>query len=173
MTAWLDSDVRNLGQAFANLLSLEFAIRGFLYEQKDKPHNPLPWGLDVNELQEGDSVPENALTDYSTLGELIRRYNERIAAVNPELRIDPSLSQLRDCLAHGRISARSPNGPFRLVKLSRPKNNQVRVVCREVLTDEWLTTKAREAWIATTNVMKAAGWSDAPGSSTGSSVSPQ
>lgn len=39
-----------LGRLHNNLMSLEFALRAYLYSQADAPHNPLPEGMNLNLL---------------------------------------------------------------------------------------------------------------------------
>jgi hypothetical protein len=97
-------------------------------------------------LLEGDTTPENAFTNYDTLGQLIAKYNDVVAKSVPELRVDDGLVHLRDALAHGRVASNAPEPPLRLLKFARPVAGRVRVT-HSVLVDElWLsaqTTRVR------------------------------
>src|SRR5216117_3606119 len=97
----LEEHARLVGRLVGNLDSLEFALRAYLYEKADPPHTPLPAGHTLDSLKIGDAVPINAMTDYSSLGELIDRYNRLVERSSPGLQVDRSLVSLRDALAHG------------------------------------------------------------------------
>ena len=60
-----------------NLQSLEFALRGFLYNDEKQWKNSD--GPDfLNKIQQGQELEVNAFTDYDTLGKLIDRYNKKV-----------------------------------------------------------------------------------------------
>ena len=151
----LDQYAWDLGRLFGNFHSLEFALRSFLYSQADEPHSPFPPGVSPYAGNVGDEVPVNAFTSYDSLAELIERYN-RAVGHRAELIIDPSLVDLRDALAHGRVSAFSPEPPLKLLKYSRPSKdtpNRVWLTVALTLTPEWFTTqrqRTHQAIIATT-----------------------
>jgi len=128
-----------LGKLLGNLQSLELALRSFLYPNADPPHNPAPAGVSLLAPAVSETLPENAFTDWSSLGQLIDRYNRIVKTVDPTLLIDRSVVDLRDMLAHGRLSAASPSPPLRLVKFDRPSRGKVRVTASEELTLTWLT----------------------------------
>ena len=137
---------------------LEFALRAFLYERGDPPHDPLPQGTDLNTLRFGDIVTENAMTRWDSLTHLIKRFNRAIN--DPQLALDLSLVELRDALSHGRITASSgPN--LALIKFTRPYVGRVEVGYREELTREWLTGQIQRVLAACQNVAKASASSNA------------
>ena len=125
--------VKKLGQIWANFYSLEMSLRTFLALRDDR--EALKEGQSFNTLVVGDQVGENPTTDYGSLGQLIDRFNE----VAPEKRrIDRSLVDLRDALAHGRVWSVDGSFPLRLLKFDRPQKGLVRVTWASSLTEEWL-----------------------------------
>ena len=55
----------------------------------------------MNELAVGQTRPVNAFTNNDSLGALIKKFNA-LPAVNHDHRVDESIVDLRDALAHGR-----------------------------------------------------------------------
>src|SRR5260370_9753360 len=87
-----------MGKLLLSFPCLEYAVRVFLYEQRDPPHEPLAPGTDLDTMTFGDVVPENAITRWDSLTHLIKRYNRAIS--DGQLAVDPSLVDVRDALAH-------------------------------------------------------------------------
>ena len=144
-----------LGKILANLQSLEFAVRAFLYERGDLPHQPLPSGTDLHDLKVGDTVPENALTSYDSLGQLVDRYNR---AVNDlQLAVDRSVVDLRDALAHGRVSAPLTAPNLSLLKFERPKAGSTKVAYYQELSPQWLSEQVKRVFGELQKVAKAGG----------------
>jgi hypothetical protein len=69
----VEGHARRIGHLLVNLQSLEFVLRAYLYCQADAPHVALDQGISLNSMVVGDTVGENALTDFSPLGRLIDR----------------------------------------------------------------------------------------------------
>ncbi len=115
-----------------NLQSLEFALRAYLYNQAHHLH------LHENffSLKIGDVVSANEMTDYGALGQLIERYNRTIP--DPQRKVDRSVVDIRNALAHGRVFAALPQPPFTLLKFGPVKNGKTKVTYQEELTEEWL-----------------------------------
>lgn len=65
-----------IGAIVGNLQSLEFALRWFLSESV----GPRDTNLKLDKLQAGDLVAETHLTNYDSLGQVIRKVNARLAA---------------------------------------------------------------------------------------------
>ena len=122
-----------IGKIVTNLQSLEFVLRGALFNSNNTKPGPK-----LNSFKAGDIVPKDELTDYSGLGDLIKKYNSNVAKNNPHLSIDPSLVILRDAIAHGRVSSDDIASPLKLLKFSKPFNHQVKVVFAQEMTEEWL-----------------------------------
>lgn len=137
-----DEYVTLLGKIVSNLQALEFGLRAHFYGD-DSPAARLPEGTMLPDLKAGDIVAENALTNYETLGQLIKRYNTRIANSDPDLKVDPNIVDLRDAIAHGRVLSLQEDSDLMLVKFSRPENGQVTVTFSECLTRKWLSTRVQ------------------------------
>jgi hypothetical protein len=125
-----------MGKLLLSFHFLEYALRAFLYERSDPPHEPLAPGIDLETMAFGDVVPENAVTRWDSLTHLIKRYNRAIN--DGQLAVDPSLVDLREALAHGRIAASLSELNFALIKFTRPYAGRVEVGFREELSKEWL-----------------------------------
>src|SRR6266852_8035970 len=91
-----------MGKLLLSSQCLEYALRASLYERCDPPHEPLAPGIVLDTMSFGDLVPENAITRWDSLTHLIKRYNRAIS--DQQLAVDPSLVDLRDALAHGRMA---------------------------------------------------------------------
>jgi len=57
---------------------------------------------------------------YDTLAQVMKKVNSELQALELSNRVDESLVKLRDALAHGRVLADVPEGPFRIFKFSKP-----------------------------------------------------
>ena len=145
----LNEHALRLGKLLANLQSLELVIRLFL--QRDKPLG-VPPGTNLFAYPVGAVIPLNEITSYDGLGRLIRRYNREMNPLGKPT-IDETIVDLRDALAHGRVSSEA-TGPeqLRLVKFSEPKNNNVTVMFNEPLTEEWFTIQIRRVVAALMDV---------------------
>ena len=140
-TSSLDTYAPGLGLLFANLQSLEFLLRLFLYKKRSRPHASFRRGQNFTGLGVGTVLPENALTDYDSLGGLIKRYNEMAKRSLPALEIDHNLVTLRDALAHGRVFVPKTGPPPQLLKFTKPRRGEVRVKFAASLTPEWLAAQ--------------------------------
>jgi hypothetical protein len=133
--------VLELGKLVSNFQSLEFILRAFLYNRRIPPHTPFPFALDPYSLAVGNSLPLNAVTSYDALGKLIDKYNKSVESTHPELVVDSSLVELRDAIAHGRVSAADARPPLTLVKFSEPAGETVFVSYVAVMDRPWLVTQ--------------------------------
>jgi hypothetical protein len=122
-----------LGKIWGNFHSLETVLRAIL-AQRDL-REALTADQSFETLAAGDLVRETPLTDYASLGQIIKQFNTVVSA---DRRIDPTLVELRDALAHGRVWSSNGSFPLRLLKFDRPKDGSVRVTWATTLTDEWL-----------------------------------
>ena len=52
-------------------------------------------------------------------------------------KLDTTLIDLRDALAHGRVSAAEQNETLRLVKFSKPNGGLTRVTYNQLMTEDW------------------------------------
>lgn len=128
----MDADAlkTQIGAIITNLQSLELALRLFLSESV----GPADANLQLDQLKAGDVVTECHLTNYDSLGPIIRKVNERLDELGVSERVDESLVEIRDALAHGRVFSLHPDGPYRLIKFSRPEDGQVEVAIVVELT---------------------------------------
>ncbi len=131
-----------LGRLLANLHSLEFLLRSFLQDQPSVRPIGLPYGTDLHSFPIGSQLPENELTSYDSLGHLISKFNGEMKARGID-GIDSSLVELRDALAHGRVSAAALTSGLRLIKFDRPVKGTVRVTFNSALTQDWFKS---ETW---------------------------
>lgn len=144
---------QNLGALLTNIHSLEFLLRAFLYNFKEKDEKKWTYGVDIYNYEIGTKLPENSFTNYDSLSQLIIKYNF-IAQKNSIEEIDLTLIDLRDALAHGRTSACEENKPLRLIKFSRPSNGEVEVTYNAVMTKEWFSVQKERVKNAINQVLK-------------------
>jgi len=151
----LDIHVLHLGKLVGNFQSLEFMLRAFLSKLPGALPPAVPFGEDVYSRPVGTELPVSDLTSYESLDDLITRYN--FAVIQHELGdpLDPSLVDLRDALAHGRISAKQDGHTLRLLKFDRPnKSEKVRITFNEEMTEEWFKSQISRVHIAILDAAK-------------------
>lgn len=146
-----DQTSKAIGKIIANLLSIEFVLRLFLYESVGPKHAQMNlWDLKV-----GDKVPENPITNYHPLGKLIDKVNQELERRGVPDRVDTRLVDLRDALAHGRVLANQPEGPFRLFKFSQPDSAKlVEVEFAVDLSQDWLDEQIKQTDTVLFNLVK-------------------
>jgi hypothetical protein len=151
-----DKHALNLGKLVGNFQALEFVLRAFLTNAEIAQRGPLPKSAtDMHKMNEGDMVPENAFTNYDTLGQLIEKYNKTPKILSAGLTIDGNLVDIRDAIAHGRVSADTPSSSLKLLKFNKPKNNQVRVAFSVSMTKEWFDEQIKRVYSAVLMVKEA------------------
>jgi len=79
----LDDYFLALGKVVSNLQSLELIIRLFLHNADPRrygasPPEAGPSGTGLQSLVVGGVVPENYITNYDSLGDLVTRYNNML-----------------------------------------------------------------------------------------------
>jgi hypothetical protein len=126
----------DIGRLIVNLHSLEFLLRVFLSKQPDARPWHLSDGREIYSSPVGSTLPVNDLTSYDSLMVLIQKFNKIVEADGKEV-LDLTLVDLRDALAHGRVSKGTADQHLRLLKFDRPMNNQVRVSFNQVMSPEW------------------------------------
>ena len=131
-----------LGQLLANFQSLEFVLRAFLQGLATARPLGIPYGIDIYIYPVGSEVPESELTSYDSLGKLIEKFNDEMN-IRGLPNIDPGIVEIRDALAHGRISSAFPNDYLRLIKFDKPIDGKVRVAFNELMTDTWFATQKK------------------------------
>lgn len=129
----LDEYVELVGGIKTNLFSLELYIRKILCDRSGKmPEKSL------DEMEIGEMVQVNEMTNYDTLGELIEKYNNYVRSFSEDLLIDRTLVTLRDAFAHGRVFSRVETGPYFLLKFDKPEDEQVKVTFKAIMDNKWL-----------------------------------
>jgi len=132
-----DKHALNLGRLVGNIQSLEFALRAFLVNDEIASGASFAQSVNLQDMNVDDIVPENAFTNYDTLGQLIRKYNSHPKIISAGLNIDETLVDVRDAISHGRVSAVTPSSSLRLLKFDKPKNHQAKVAFSVLMTNEW------------------------------------
>lgn len=152
----------SLGRLLLNLHSLEITLRLCLGKFPLATPYGLPHGQSVYDFAVGASVPLNDFTDYSTLKELIARYNKAVGQHSIGRPIDATLVDLRDAMAHGRVSAEAENVPLRLIKFSKSSAGQTQVTVTVNLTmdEQWFDDENRRVTSALMEVYNTVGLLD-------------
>ena len=136
-----------------NFQSLEFALRAFLQTLPSARPLGIPHGIDIYTYPVGTELPESELTSYDSLGKLIDKFNAEMNARGLS-GIDPRLVEIRDALAHGRVSSASIDDNLRLLKFDKPLNGKVRITFNEKMTEAWFAAQTKYVYEAILLVAK-------------------
>ena len=131
---------KKLGRIVANMHGLEFAIRAFLFHSETTFLGLPQLNINYNKLKVGDCVDYNAFTNYYTLGKLVDEYNTFVrkhiqSSMNYIL--DKSVVDLRDAIAHGRISSNNPDEDYCLLKFGKKENGKTKVTFFARMDENW------------------------------------
>jgi hypothetical protein len=91
------------------------------------------------------------MSSYASLGQLIKEFNDLFGQSGTT--VDPTLVDLRDVLAHGRVFAGPDEAHFRIVKFDKPSNGNARLSYNQVMTEHWFTDGKRRVREAIATVM--------------------
>ena len=139
-----DEHCKLLGQLVGSFQSLEFILRGYLQELPSARPIGIPYGTDIYAFPAGTELPESELTSYDTLGVLINKFNKEIKKQGLTTIDKKALIDVRDALAHGRVSSSAPDDTLRLLKFDKPDNKGcVRVVFNQQMTKEWFKDQVK------------------------------
>ena len=127
-----------IGRLMANMWALEFAIRVTLYTMETPAAERRPPSWRFAALAVGDQLPDDRITSWDSLGQLIAAYNDREASRGPDALVPTGIVDLRDALAHGRVLSDTPDGPKVLVRFARPMAGVVAVTEKHTLSPAWL-----------------------------------
>jgi hypothetical protein len=83
------------------------------------------------------TVKMTYLTRHTSLGKLIKAFNESLREEEKQFEVDTAVVHIRDAIAHGRLVA-TKTLPFRLWKFGPHKGENVEIEFSEELTTEWL-----------------------------------
>ena len=140
----LDEHIRHLGGLVTNFHALEFLLRAFLQNLAGARPVGVPYGTDIYSFPVGSYLPESELTSYDSLGQLITKYNEEMKKRGLPL-IDASLVDVRDAIAHGRVSSEIADD-MRLLKFDKPANGRVQITFNEKLTESWFNSQKKRVY---------------------------
>ena len=156
MTPEEEEHYKLLGKLVGNFQTLEFVLRGFLQELPSARPMGIPSGTDIYSFPVDSELPESEITSYDTLRDLIKKFNIEMETRGGST-IDVALVAVRDALAHGRVSAPTPDDTMRLIKFGKPdKKGRVRVDFNQQMTKSWFEdqiARVRQAIIAVNNAM--------------------
>ena len=118
-----------MGAIVTNLQALETVLRYFLAKLR-------------NEVVEFPNPSDQTakfsyLTRHTSLGKLIRTFNDALADAEKKFEVDIGVVHVRDAIAHGRLVA-TKELPFRLWKFGANRNGRVDIEFSEELTTDWL-----------------------------------
>jgi hypothetical protein len=136
-----------------NFQTLEYLLRVYIGNLPASRPWGIPAGVDIYVSPVGTYLPENDLTSYDSLGQLIDKFNVEANKTGLPT-VDRSLVGLRDALAHGRVSADVPEDTLRLLKFDKPQNGRVRVSFNEVMTEAWFKLQRERTESAVHIVLK-------------------
>jgi len=142
-----DDHIKGLGLLVSYFHALEFTLRAVLKNDEKKALDKTNYSA----LKAGETVPEDPMSNYDSMGNLILKYN-KIAP--KELRIEDKLVAIRDAIAHGRIFSDSPNLPMRLFKFEKPKNGVATVIFAATLDRKWFSEISGHLYREIQKVMK-------------------
>jgi hypothetical protein len=120
-----------IGYIHTNLAALESALRFFLLKANNETFtSPKP---------EDTDVPLNHITNFASLGWLIKEYNSNLdSSESVQFTLGDKSVRIRDALTHGRLVAPMKDYPLTLWKFGRVRSGRVRIEYNEVLTVDWL-----------------------------------
>ena len=127
----VEEHTQGVGGIVTNLQALETVLRYFLAKLKNEV---------VEFPKVGDqTVKLTYLTRHTSLGKLIRTFNEALAEAEKKFEVDIGVVHIRDAIAHGRLVT-TKELPFRLWKFGARRNGHVAIDFSEELTADWLKT---------------------------------
>lgn len=147
----MNDTASELGKIVSNLQSIEFALRMFLLAANGESSSTKYFDLKIN-----DEIGEDSFTNYDTLDQLIKKYNEHVTVVDKALCISVKVVALRNALAHGRVFSTnpSPNHPYQLFKFTKPANGKVKVTHSEEMNSDWYKKNIKLTFEQITKIIK-------------------
>ena len=138
MSDEIDNHFFHLGTLVADFQTFEFVLRAFLQNLPGASPIGIPSGVSLYSFPVGTALASSEMTNYDTLSELIAKYNREMV-LRSQPTIDTTLVEIRDALAHGRVSAEHNVKILRLLKFSKANKNtgQVTVTFNEEMKPEW------------------------------------
>lgn len=125
-----EKHINDLGTLVSYFHTLEFLLRGFLKNQEKLSAE----SFDYTRIEAGDTVPVDSMTNFDSLGCLIKKYNSQVPVPN---QITEEIVVLRDVIAHGRVCTSSDKLPLRIFKFDKPKGSQTTATYAANLDHNW------------------------------------
>jgi hypothetical protein len=127
-----DEHLTGWGKVAGNLLTVEHVMRIFLCEANgEKLEYPAPGQADV---------AVSHLTNRDSLGDVIREFNDQLHSAEANFKVDTSIVQIRDALAHGRLATLA-GSPVTLYKFGHEQSGRVPVENADLLDAKWFDDK--------------------------------
>ena len=141
---WKEYELRfqpMLGRLIGNLVNFEVMLRVALYLIDTPVAERRSSAWKIADLNVGELLPVDHISSYDSLRKLINQYNNRSPGSNRQ--IDIGLVDLRDALAHGRITSVSHFSIPVLIRFAEPEKHAdvVAVTERHVMTIEWMDSQ--------------------------------
>ena len=127
----VDEYLIGIGKIVGNLQSLELMIRIFLADAHGQAMT-FPTAKDLN-----TRVPVTYLTNRDSLGPLIDEFNAGLSAAENQHKVDRTIVDLRDALAHGRVSTLDQY-PLQLFKCGWESGGTVEIEVFLTLDKAWI-----------------------------------
>jgi hypothetical protein len=129
-----DDHLAGLGKVTGNFHALEHVLRVFLCEAKGEQ---LEYPSST-----ASSVVETHLTNRDSLKPITDEYNDALGPTEQQHRVDPTVVDIRDALAHGRIASAIESFPVTLFKFGKKDATSKILVERvDVLDETWFENK--------------------------------
>lgn len=129
-----DEHLIGLGKVIGNFHALEHVLRIFLCEAN---------GEKLEYPSSGATrVAETHLTNQKSLRPIIKEYNDGLAKVEQQYKVDLTVVDIRDALAHGRIASAIAAFPVTLYKFgAKDASGQICVERVDELSESWFSDK--------------------------------
>lgn len=125
-----EKHAQDIGRIVGQLQSIEFLLRWWL-AKRNGHEIVLPSHV-------GQVLNVTPVTDYRTMGQLIKAYNSQLNAEEANYQLDMKIVEIRDALAHGRVLAIGDEAFLTLYRFSKPTNGQVETTAITSLSNEAL-----------------------------------
>lgn len=127
-----------LGKLLGNLQSLEVLLRVYLLKVGSGAKGGGSARKPYWDLVEGEIVDEDEFSNYDTLGQLVKKYNDNIAHNDSTLVVDAHVVDIRDLLAHGRVAGTAQDtATLKILNFTKPNGGKAVVSASVLMDDAW------------------------------------
>jgi hypothetical protein len=124
-----------LGKLVANQHSLEVLLRIYLLKTGSGDSGKKPYW----DLIAGEEIDDDEFSNYDSLGQLVEKFNARLAQKDPSLMVDSQVVEVRDLIAHGRVAGTAEDtSTLKILKFAKPAAGKARVTVCVLMDDAWL-----------------------------------